>query len=91
MDRCQSVNVALDLVHVHVRVVFEVLGQAMVLLNDRVEDCGKDFVRVLVAGVDTAMLVFKLNSTGNGLGQGESGSLGFYAAQFFPFIRCQVL
>lgn len=91
MNRGLGVDVTLDLVHIHVRVVLEVLGKAVVFLNDRIEDRGENFVRVLIAGVDTAVLILKLNSTSDGLSKGEAGSLGFDATQFFPFIRCHVL
>jgi len=61
LDRCVGVNVALDLSHVHVGGVLEVLAEAMVLQDERVEDRVEDLVGVSVAGVDAAMLVVELD------------------------------
>ena len=46
-------------------------ADAMVLLDQRVKDLGEVLVGVLVASIDAAVLIIKLDGTGNGLGQGE--------------------
>ena len=56
MNWCLGLDISLDLVDVQVRVVLEVLWQAVVLLDDGVEDGGKVLVRVLISGVDSAVL-----------------------------------
>ena len=56
MNWCLGLDISLDLVDVQVRVVLEVLWQAVVLLDDGVEDGGEVLVRVLISGVDSAVL-----------------------------------
>ena len=51
------VDVAGDLAGVHVGDVLEVAGQAVVLHDEGVEDIGEVDVAVLIAGVDTAVLL----------------------------------
>ena len=46
-------------------------ADSMVLLDQGIEDLGEVLVRVLVSSVDAAVLVVKLDSTGDGLGEGE--------------------
>ena len=91
MDWSTAVNVSADLVGVHVRVMLKVGGESMVLNDYGVEDIGEHGVGVRISGVNSAMLVIKLNSTGNGLAQGESRSLGLEASQLGPFVRSDVL
>jgi len=86
-----GVDVSVDLGGVHVRDVLEVGGESVVLADQRVEDIGEVDVGVLVSGVDAAVLVVELNSAGNGLGQGEAGSLGDNAAKLVPLLLGHVL
>jgi len=86
-----GVDIAVDLGGVHVRDVLEVGGEAVVLADEGVEDIGEVDVGVLVSGVDAAVLVVELNSAGNGLGQGEAGSLGDNAAKLVPLLLGHVL
>ena len=76
MDWGLGVNVALDLADVHVRGVLEAWGKTVILADQRVKDRSKINVGVLISSIDSAVLVVKLNSTSNGLGQCEARSLG---------------
>jgi len=86
-----GVDVADNLGGVHVRSVLGISGDAMVLLNQRIEDDSKVLVRVPVSSVDAAMLVVELNGAGNGLGEGESTGLGLDGLQLVPFLLGHVL
>ena len=66
-----SVDVALDLLDVHVRGVLGGGRDAMVLLDDGVEDLGEVLVAIPVSGVDAAVLVVELDGARDGLSQGE--------------------
>merc|ERR1719507_1603573 len=68
VDRDLWVDVAGDLGGVHVGDVLEVGGEAVVLRDEGVEHVGKVDVAVLIAGVDSAVLVVELDSAGDGLG-----------------------
>jgi hypothetical protein len=68
VDRGLELDVAPDLVDVEVGVVLEVLGQAVVLLDDGVEELGEVLVGVGIAGVDAAVLVVELNGASDRLG-----------------------
>ena len=48
-------------------------------------------VRVPISGVDATVLVVKLDSTGNGLGQGEAAGGGDGPGQLLPQGLCHVL
>lgn len=84
---CSAVNISANLVSIHVRVMFKVCRESMVLNNDGIEDIGKHGVGVSISSVDSTVLVIKLNSTCNSLSEGESRSLGLQTSQFSPFIR----
>ena len=56
MNGSLVLDVAPDLVDIQVRVVLEVLRQAVVLLDDGVKDGGEVLVGVLISGVDSAVL-----------------------------------
>ena len=71
MDWGLGIDVSLDLRDVHVRGVHSIGTDAMIVLDDGVKDVREDLVTVPISSVDTAVLVIKLDSTGNGLGQGE--------------------
>jgi len=86
-----GVNVALELGGVHVGDMLEVGGEAVVLADQRVEDLSEVDVGVTVTSVDTAMLVVELDGTGDGLSEGEAGSLGDNTAQLVPFFLGDVL
>jgi len=84
-------DVAGDLGGVHVRLMFEVGGKAVVFADEGIENIGEVDVGVLVTGVDTAMLVVELNGASDGLGQSEAGGLGDVVAQLGPFFLGDVL
>ena len=67
LDRSIRVDVAIDLGGIHVRSMLEVISQAMVFSDDRIEDIGKVDIRIGITSIDTTMLVIKLNSASNGL------------------------
>ena len=79
-----GLNVANNLLRVHVRLVLGVSGDAVVLLDDGVEDLREVFVGVPVSSIDSTMLVVELNSTSNGLNESEARGLGLDALQLFP-------
>jgi len=91
VDGDLGVDVAVDLGGVHVRNVLEVSGESVVLADEGVEDILEVDVRVLITGVDSAVLVVELNSAGNGLGQGEARGLGDDATQLVPLLLGDVL
>jgi len=67
-----GVDVALDLLDVHVGGVDGIGGDTVVLLDDGVEDILEVLVGIPVTGVDAAVLVVELDGAGDGLGQGEA-------------------
>jgi hypothetical protein len=79
-----SLNVALDLVGIHVRGVLKVSREAMVLADEGIEDLSEINIGVLITSIHTTMLVVELNSAGNGLGQSELGGLGDDSSQLVP-------
>ena len=78
------VDVALDFFGVHVRGVLGGGRDAMVLLDDGIEDLGEVLVGVPVSSIDAAVLVVKLNGASNALCQGEAGGLGLDVLQLVP-------
>ena len=91
VDRSSGINVASDLVSVHVRGVGKALGETMVLLNDGIENISKEFIGILISSIDTAVLVIELNSTSDGLSKSESRGLGLESSKLGPFFRGDVL
>jgi len=85
------VDVANNLVDIHVRDVLEVGGETVVLADEGIEDILEVDVGVLVTGVDAAVLVVELDSASNGLGQGEARGLGDVGAQLVPLFLGHVL
>jgi len=86
-----GVDVSGDLGDIHVRGVLGVGGDAMVLLDDSIKDLSEVLVGVPISGVDTAVLVVELNSTGNALSEGESGGLGHNILDLVPSLLSDVL
>ncbi len=86
-----GVDVAVDLGGVHVGGVLGVSGDAMVLLDQRIEDNGEVLVGVPVTSIDTAMLVVELNGASAGLGKGETTGLGLNILEFVPLFLGDVL
>ena len=91
VDWHSLVHVALDLLGVHVGGVLGGGGDAMVLLDDGVEHLGEVLVGVPVTGVDAAMLVVKLDGTGDALGEGEAGGLCLDVLHLVPPLLGHVL
>ena len=86
-----GLNVANNLLRVHVRLVLGVSGDAVVLLDDGVEDLREVLVGVPVSSIDTAVLVVELNGAGTGLGDGEATGLGLDVLDFVPSLLGDVL
>merc|ERR1739847_137243 len=86
-----GLDVSLDLLGVHVGGVLGVGGDAVILLDDGIEDLGEILVGVPVSGVDTAVLVVELHSAGDGLGEGEAAGLGLDVLDFVPSLLGDVL
>merc|ERR1712045_352062 len=91
VDGHAGLDVSLDLLEVHVGGVLGVSGDAVVLLDDGIEDLGEVLVGVPVSGVDTAVLVVELNGAGSGLGQGEATGLGLDVLDYVPSLLGDVL
>jgi len=91
VDGHLGVDVAVDLAGVHVAGVLGVSGDAVVLLDQRVEHVGEVLVGVPVTGVDAAVLVVELDGAGDGLGQGEPAGLGLNVLDGVPFLLGDVL
>jgi hypothetical protein len=79
-----SLDVAIDLVGIHVRGVLKVSREAMVLADEGIEDLSEINIGILITSIHTTMLVVELNSAGNGLGQSELRGLGHNAGEFIP-------
>jgi len=84
-------DVAHHLGGIHVRGVLGVGGDAMVLLDQGIEDDGKVLVGVPVSGVDAAVLVVELDGASDGLGEGEAAGLGLNVLQLVPLVLGDVL
>ena len=91
VDRSSGINVASDLVSVHIRGVGKALGETMVLLNDGIENISEEFIGILISSIDTTVLVIELNSTSNGLSKSESRGLGLESSKLGPFFGGDVL
>jgi len=91
VDGHLGVDVALQLLGVHVRGVLEVGGESVVLHDEGFEDISEVDVRVLVSSVDTAVLVVEVDGASDGLGEGEAGGLGDNTAQLVPLLLGHVL
>ena len=76
---------------VHVGGVLGVGLDAVVVLDDSVEDLGEVLVGVPVTSVDSAVLVVKLDGTGAGLGDGEVAGLGLDVLHLVPPVLSDVL
>merc|ERR1719431_1824635 len=84
-------NVSFDLAGIHVGGVPGRGADSVVLLDQGVEHRGEVLVGVPVTSVDTAVLVVKLNSAGDGLDEGESRSLGLDSLELLPFVFSDML
>jgi len=91
VDGDSGFNVTLDLLWVHVGGVLGISGDAVVVLDDGIEDLGEVLVGVPVTSVDTAVLVVELNGTGAGLGDGEATGLGLDVLDLVPSLLGDVL
>merc|ERR1719471_2276970 len=91
VDGHLSVDVALDLLDVHVGGVLGISRDAMVLLDDGVEDLGEVLVAIPVSGVDAAVLVVELDGALAARLEGAASSLGGDVLQFVPPLLGHVL
>jgi len=91
VDRDSRLDVADNLLGVHVGGVLGVGGDAVVVLDDGVEDLREVLVRVPVTSVDTAVLVVELNGAGSSLGNGEATGLGLDVLDLVPSLLGDVL
>ena len=64
---------------------------SMVFLDDGIEDISEILVGVPVTGVDSTMLVVELNSAGNSLGEGETGSCSDVLVELVPLLLGDML
>jgi len=78
------INVSLDLSNIHVTCVNSIRRDAMVILDQWVKYISKNLIRVPVSSINATVLIIKLYSTSNGLGQGEAACLGHSSAQLLP-------
>merc|ERR1719250_310174 len=81
---CSRVNVSLNLPNIHVTCVDSISSNAMVLLDQGVKHISKHLIRVPVPSINTTVLIVKLHSTSNCLGEGEAAGLSLDAAQLVP-------
>ncbi len=86
-----SLDVALDLGGVHVGGVLGIGGDAVVVLDDSIEDLREVLVGVPVSGVDAAVLVVELNGASTSLGDGEVAGLGLDVLDLVPSLLGHVL
>ena len=85
------IDVSGDLGSIHVRGVLGISTDSMVVLDDGIKDLREILVAIPVTGIDTTVLVVKLNSTSTGLGNGESTSLGLDVLDTVPSLLGNVL
>merc|ERR1712228_486296 len=81
---CGRINVSLDLSNIHVTCVNSIRRDSMVILDQGVKHISKNLIGVPVSSINATVLVIKLCSTSNGLGQGEPACLGHSSAQLLP-------
>ena len=67
LDGGGGVDVALDLVDIHVTLVLEVSLESVVVQDDGLKDILEVLVGVGVSGVNAAVLIVEINGTGDGL------------------------
>ena len=91
MDRDIIIDIALDLLDIHVRGVLGIRLDSMVVLDHSIEDLSKVLVGVPVSGVDAAVLVVELDSAGDGFGDGEAAGLGLDVLDLVPPLLGHVL
>ena len=91
VDGNSGLDVSNNLLGVHVGGVLGVSGDAVVVLDDGIEDLGEVLVGVPVTSVDTAVLVVELDGTGAGLGDGEAAGLGLDVLDLVPSLLGDVL
>jgi len=91
VDGDSGLDVADDLLGVHVGGVLGIGGDTVVVLDDGIKDLGEVLVRVPITSVDTAVLVVELDGTGAGLGDGEAAGLGLDVLDFVPSLLGHVL
>jgi len=91
VDWDSGLDVADDLLGVHVGGVLGIGGDTVVVLDDGIEDLGEVLVGVPITSVDTAVLVVELDGTGAGLGDGEAAGLGLDVLDLVPSLLGHVL
>ena len=91
VDGHLGVDVALDLVDVHVGGVLGIGRDAVVLLDDGIEDLGEVLVAIPVSGVDAAVLVVELDGALTARLEGASSGGGLDVLQFVPPLLGHVL
>ena len=67
LDRSGGINVALDLVNIHVTLVPEVGLESMVVQDDGLKDILEVLVGVGIAGINAAVLIIEVNGASDGL------------------------
>ena len=91
VDWSSGINVASDLVDIHVRSVLSIRADSMVVLDDGIEDLGEVLVAIPISSVDTAVLVVELNGAGSSLSNGEATGLGLNVLDLVPSLLGDVL
>jgi len=91
VDGGGGVDVAVDLGDIHVTGMDSVGGNAMVILDDGIENIGEHLVGVPISSINSTVLVIELNCASNGLSEGEARSRGLCSAQLVPDWLCDIL
>ena len=91
MDGHFRLNIALNFVNVHVGGVLGAGRDAMVLLDEGVEDLGEVLVAIPVSGVDAAVLVVELDGALTAGLEGASRGGGGDVLQLVPLLLGHVL
>ena len=71
--------------------MFEASWKSVILTDQRIKDTGKVNVGILITGVNTTVLVVKLNSAGNSLCKSKARSLGDNLVQLVPLFLGHML
>ena len=71
--------------------MFEASWKSVIFTDQRIKDTGKVNVGILITGVNTTVLVVKLNSASNGLCKGETRGLGFNLVELLPLVCSDML
>ena len=66
-DWCIWINISLDFINIHVRLMLEAWLKSMIFKDQRIKYISEIFIGILITSIDTAVLIIELNSACNSL------------------------